>query len=152
MILSLDVATKCGWALGNLTTMEASGVWDFSIKRDESSGMRLVRFKSKLNEFFSTRKIDLVTFERSSGMHKAPIIVQSELHGVLKLVCEDLGIKYKAYSAQEIKRFATNKGRANKDDMRVALSAKHNILKLDDNEIDAIWILKLAQKDFEYGI
>ena len=152
MILSLDVATKCGWALGNLTTMEASGVWDFSIKRDESSGMRLVRFKSKLNEFFSTRKIDLVTFERSSGMHKAPIIVQSELHGVLKLVCEDLGIKYKAYSAQEIKRFATNKGRANKEVMKEALFNKHGINLEDDNEIDAIWILKLTQKDFEYGI
>ena len=41
MILSLDVATKCGWALGDLTTIEASGVWDFNIKRDESSGMRL---------------------------------------------------------------------------------------------------------------
>ena len=152
MILSLDVATKCGWALGNLTTMEASGVWDFSIKRDESSGMRLVRFKSKLNEFFSTRKIDLVTFERSSGMHKAPIIVQSELHGVLKLVCEDLGIKYKAYSAQEIKRFATNKGRANKEVMKEALFNKHGINLEDDNESDAIWILKLTQKDFEYGI
>ena len=152
MILSLDVATKCGWALGNLTTMEASGVWDFSIKRDESSGMRLVRFKSKLNEFFSTRKIDLVTFERSSGMHKAPIIVQSELHGVLKLVCEDLGIKYKAYSAQEIKRFATNKGRANKEVMKEALFNEHGINLEDDNEIDAIWILKLTQKDFEYGI
>jgi Holliday junction resolvasome RuvABC endonuclease subunit len=152
MILSLDVATKCGWALGDLTAIEASGVWDFSVKKDESSGMRLVRFKTKLHELFSTRKIEMVTFERSAGMHKAPIIVQSELHGVLKIVCEDLGIKYKAYSATEVKKFATDKGNANKDAMRGALSAKHNILKLDDNEIDAIWILKLTQKDFEYGI
>ncbi len=152
MILSLDVATKCGWALGDLTTIEASGVWDFNIKRDESSGMRLVRFKTKLHELFSTRKIELVTFERSAGMHKAPIIIQSELHGVLKLACEDLGIKYKAYSAQEIKRFATGKGNSNKIAMGKALFEKHGISLSDDNEVDAIWILKLTQKDFEYGI
>jgi len=152
MILSLDVATKCGWALGDLTTIEASGVWDFSVKKDESSGMRLVRFKTKLHELFSTRKIELVTFERSAGMHKAPIIVQSELHGVLKVVCEDLGIKYKAYSAKEIKKFATDKGNSNKNVMKEALFNKHGIHLEDDNEIDAIWILKLTQKDFEYGI
>ena len=114
--------------------------------------MRLVRFKTKLHELFSTRKIELVTFERSAGMHKAPIIVQSELHGVLKVVCEDLGIKYKAYSAKEIKKFATDKGNANKEAMMLALFNKHGIRKFDDNEVDAIWILKLAQKDFEYGI
>jgi Holliday junction resolvasome RuvABC endonuclease subunit len=152
MILSLDVATKCGWALGDLTTIEASGVWDFSVKKDESSGMRLVRFKTKLHELFKTRKIELVTFERSAGMHKAPIIVQSELHGVLKIVCEDLGIKYKAYSATEVKKFATDKGNANKEAMMLALFNKHGIRKFDDNEVDAIWILKLTQKDFEYGI
>ncbi|MCK5343663.1 MAG: hypothetical protein KAR20_09675, partial [Candidatus Heimdallarchaeota archaeon] len=76
-ILALDVATKTGWC-----NNDADGVWDFSIKRDESSGVRLLRFKAKLKELFNLSKPDLVVFERTSGMHKNSIIVQSELHGV----------------------------------------------------------------------
>ena len=44
-ILSLDIATKTGWA-----TDTTSGVWDLKPKRGESEGMRVVRFKSKVRE------------------------------------------------------------------------------------------------------
>ena len=103
-ILALDVATKTGFACST-----GSGVWDLSPKRDESKGMRLIRFKAKLVEILTSENIQLVCFERSAGRHQNAVIVQSELHGVLKTVCEEMGVEYKAYSASEIKRFATEK-------------------------------------------
>lgn len=139
-ILSLDVATHCGWA-----TKTASGVWDFSIKRDESSGMRLIRFKAKLREIIELESINLVTFERTAGFHKNALIVQAELHGVLKLYLEENNIDYRAFSASEIKKHATGKGNAGKPVMIKAAQDKLGYLGCDDNETDALWILDLTK-------
>ena len=143
-ILALDVATKTGWC-----NNDADGVWDFSIKRDESSGVRLLRFKAKLKELFNLSKPDLVVFERTSGMHKNSIIVQSELHGVLKSFCEDENVDYKAYSAGEIKKYATGKGNASKEMMIKACIDELDIEPVDDNHADAIWLWQLAMEDME---
>jgi Holliday junction resolvasome RuvABC endonuclease subunit len=139
-ILALDVATHCGWC-----TETAHGVWDFSVKRDESSGMRLIRFKSKLCEIISSEKINLVTFERTAGHHKAALIVQAELHGVLKTYCEENKIQYRAFSAGEIKSHATGKGNASKDMMVKAAQEKLGLTTNDDNEADAMWIFSLTK-------
>ena len=139
-ILALDVATHCGWA-----TNTASGVWDFSIKRDESSGMRLIRFKSKLAEIIKLEKINLVTFERSAGFHKSALIIQAELHGVLKIYLEEMSIEYRAFSASEIKKHATGKGNAGKPMMIAAAQQKLSYAGNDDNEADALWILDLTK-------
>jgi len=143
-ILALDVATHCGWC-----TETASGVWDFSIKRDESSGMRLIRFKSKLKELIELENINLVTFERSQGANKSAIIVQSELHGVLKLFLEEKNIEYRAFSPGELKKFATGKGNANKAKMIEAAQDKFGYTGKDDNEADAIIIYHFT-KTFGY--
>ena len=139
-ILALDVATHCGWA-----TATASGVWDLSIKRDESSGMRLIRFKAKLLEILTLENIGLVAFERTSGMHKHAIITQSELHGALKSTLEERNIPYVAYSATEIKKFATGKGNAGKPVMIQAAKDKLGYSGADDNEADALWIYQLCK-------
>lgn len=145
IILALDVATKTGWA-----TKETSGVWNFTPKRDESGGMRLLRFKAKIKEFIALNRPDLVVFERTSGFHKNALIVQAELHGVLKSVLDDEGIDYKAYSAKEIKKHATGKGNANKEDMKQACRDKLNIEPIDDNHADALWIHDLARNDLKF--
>lgn len=141
-ILALDVATHCGWA-----TATASGVWDLSIKKDESSGMRLIRFKAKLKEVCEKERINLVVFERTAGFHKAAIIVQAELHGVLKIYLEENNINYRAYSAAEIKKFATGKGNANKEKMIEAAKNKYCMEIIDDNHADALHIYHLAVSD-----
>ena len=143
-ILSLDIATKTGWC-----TETASGVWDFTLKRDESSGMRLIRFKSKLKEIVELEKINLITFERSQGMHQAAVIVQSELHGVLKLFCEENKIEYRAFSPGEIKKFATGKGNSNKQAMVLAANTKYNVTVIDDNQADAMHIFYLTKSYYQ---
>jgi Holliday junction resolvasome RuvABC endonuclease subunit len=142
-ILALDVATITGWA-----TKTASGTWDLRPKRDESKGMRLIRLRAKLTEICEIENVDLVVFERTSGFHKNAIIVQSEMHGVMKATLEELGIDYRAYSAAEIKKHATGKGNAKKDQMVKAAEEKWPELEIiDDNHADARWLLDLACTD-----
>ena len=144
-ILALDPATKMGWAYSG----GASGTWDLSIRRDESGGMRLVRLKSKLNEFL-TAGVKLLVYE--AARHAAPkmqgaLVVQATLQGVIVLWAEENGIEYRGYSPTEIKKHATGKGNAKKGLMIEAARAKGWDVR-DDNEADALWLLDLAKRDY----
>ena len=143
-ILALDIATVCGFR-----TETASGVWNFNKqKRGDSYGMRLIRFKSSIKEILDLEEIDVVVYERPAGMFKSSIIVASEMIGVLIALCEERQIQYTAYSATEIKKFATGKGNAKKEDMiKAAIALGFN--PADDNEADAIHLYNLAKKDLE---
>jgi Holliday junction resolvasome RuvABC endonuclease subunit len=140
-ILSLDIATNTGWK-----TETTSGVWNLKPARGESEGMRVVRFKSKVKEMIDLEGITVVAYERPAGMHKASIMVASEMVGVLKDLCIEKGVDLACYSATEIKKFATDKGNANKEQMiEAARSLGYN--PKDDNEADAIHLYLLAKKD-----
>ena len=138
----MDIATVTGFA-----TETASGVWDFNkMKRGDSYGMRLIRFKAALREIIELENIDIVVYERPAGQFKSSIIVASEMIGVLIALCEERGIQYTAYSATEIKKFATGKGNAKKQDMiDAAIALGFN--PEDDNQADAIHLYNLAKKD-----
>ena len=140
-ILALDIATKTGWK-----TKTASGVWDLKVNRGESESMRVVRFRAKVKELIELEKIDLVAYERAAGMYKSSIIVESEMIGVLKLLCNELNIDLACYSATEIKKFATGKGTAKKEAM-IEAAKELGYNPKDDNEADAIHIYRLCEKD-----
>lgn len=143
-ILAIDQATKTGWCVSR----EIYGEWDLSIKKDESSGMRLVRFESKLREVIKLRDINLVVYERVAGRFKNAIITSAEIVGVMKKVLEELNIPYRAYSAKEIKGFATGNGNASKDMMIKAVKKKYGIEVKSDNIADAIHIWNLADSEY----
>lgn len=144
-ILALDPATHCGYAVNRALY----GVWDLTPKRDESAGMRLIRLRSKLNEILISEKINLVVFERPGGQHKNAIIVQSEIQGQIKTVCEDHHIEYRAYSSQEIKKYATGKGNCGKPAMIKAANDKLGYPGKNDNEADALWLFEIANRDYK---
>jgi Holliday junction resolvasome RuvABC endonuclease subunit len=144
-MLALDIATHCGWAISR----SVYGVWNLSPKRDESAGMRLIRFRAKLNEVIKSENINLVVFERPGGRHVGAVIVQSELQGQVKVVCEDLQIPYRGYSSQEIKKFATGKGNSGKPAMIAAAQSQLNYPGENDNEADALWLLELAKSEYK---
>jgi len=146
-ILALDIGTKMGWA----HSCGVSGVWDLSVRRDESGGMKLIRLRSKLNEIYNSEGIELVVFE--AVRHAAPgmqgaLVVGAELQGVLKVWCEVDGIEYRGYSPSEIKKHATGKGNTNKQMMLDLAREKWGHIE-DDNEADAKWLLDLAQLQIE---
>ena len=140
-ILALDIATTTGWK-----TETASGVWKLRQKKDDSTGMKLVRLKSYLKELIELERIELVAYERPAGMFKSAIISESELIGVVLLLCEELSLQCTAYSPTEIKKFATGKGNAKKIDM-IAKAVELGYNPADDNEADAIHLYLLAKKD-----
>jgi Holliday junction resolvasome RuvABC endonuclease subunit len=111
--------------------------------------MRLIRFKSKLKELIELEQVNLIVFERSQGFHQNAVIVQSELHGILKLYCEESGIEYRAFSPGEIKKHATGKGNAKKEAMVKAAQEKYGYLGKDDNEADAIHLFHLAKSFYQ---
>lgn len=140
-LLALDIATKTGWR-----TATSSGVWDLKPNRGESSGMRVVRFKSKVKELIDLEGITQISYERPAGLHKSSIMVASEMIGVLMDLCIELGVEYASYSASEIKKFATGAGNANKEKMiRAAIDLGFNVI--DDNHADAIHLYNLTIKD-----
>lgn len=142
-ILALDIATKTGWK-----TATTSGVWDLKPNRGESEGMRVVRFKSKVKEIIDLEEIGIVAYERPAGMHKASIMVASEMVGVLKDLCIEKGVELACYSANEIKKDATGKGNAGKAEM-IQAAINLGFTPKDDNEADAIHLYLLAKKDLK---
>ena len=140
-ILALDIATKTGWK-----TKTASGVWDLKCNIGESESMRVVRFRAKVKELIELEDIDLVAYERAGGMFKGAIIVESEMIGVLKLLCNEKNVDMACYSATEIKKFATGKGNVKKEAM-IEAAKELGYNPKDDNEADAIHIYRLCEKD-----
>ena len=139
-ILSLDIATKTGWA-----TNTSSGVWNLKVNKGESYGMKLIRFKAKVKELIQLEDIELVVYEKPSGRFIRAVASVSEMVGVLIELCEDLGVEYTSYTVSEIKKHATGKGNANKSMMVNSAKEKFDIEIIDDNHADALWILDKAK-------
>lgn len=146
-ILAIDQASNCGWCCGD----NLYGCWDFRTRKDESAGMKMIRFRSKLREVIEAERIELVVYERVAGQHAAAIIHSAKMVAIIETMCEELGIQYIAYSAGEIKRFATGKGNANKLAMIEAAKKKHGYEGDNDNEADAIFIYQLAKANYNHG-
>jgi crossover junction endodeoxyribonuclease RuvC len=150
-ILALDPATQCGWALGEGRELVASGTWDFSTRRDESTGMKLLRLESKLVETHKAG-LDLVVFEAArNAMPKmqGALVHQAKLQAIIERYVQRHDIAARGYSPSEIKLFATGKGNAGKPAVIAAAKARFGYHGDDDNEADAICLLHLAIQ--EYG-
>ncbi|QOK95173.1 crossover junction endodeoxyribonuclease RuvC [Ralstonia pseudosolanacearum] len=149
-ILALDLGTKTGWALQHLDGSIASGMQDFKPKRFEGGGMRYLRFKRWLNELkLACTDINVVYFEevrRHAGVDAAHIY--GGLLGHLGAWCEHHNIPYIGVPVGTIKKHATGKGNASKDEM-IASVCKRGHEPSDDNEADALAILYWAAETQE---
>lgn len=158
-ILALDFATITGWA----HSAGLSGVWDFRIKKDESSGMRLVRFQAKLREVLKAYDTELIVFEAvsvgSGGKGKKAnmdgVKLQSKMQAMIETLVEETeGLEHRSYNLSEIKAFAIpQKGR--KRDKTAMLDAARerwpDVDVIDDNHADALWLLELCKSDLGIG-
>lgn len=147
-ILSLDMATKTGWATNIYS--KRSGVIEFQIKRGESPGMRFLRCRSWLNEMWKllNSKIDLIVYEQAH--HRG---------GAATAVCVGLSTEVLAFAAEHnietmpvhtatLKKFATGNGRASKVDMINAAKTK-GWSPGDHNKADAQLLLEYALSELD---
>jgi Holliday junction resolvasome RuvABC endonuclease subunit len=144
-ILAIDPATKCGWA----HSCGMGGTWDISIRRDESAGMRLIRLRGKMEEIRTSVGVDLCVFEaaRNAGPKmQGALVVGAMLQSVIMTWAIDNQIEYRGFSPTEIKKYATGKGNAGKEDMvAAAITRWPDVDFVDHNHADATWMLSLAQ-------
>lgn len=145
-ILAIDPGTKCGWAVHRNGKLEFSGVWDLKIQRHEGEGIRWIRFRKFLDLLDN---IDLVAFEevrRHAGVTAAH--VYGAMVATITAWAETYKIQYVSVPVGTIKKFATGKGNADKEQMIEACVNKLNKQPIDDNEADALWILEWAKESY----
>lgn len=141
-ILALDLGTTTGWALLHLDGTITSGTEHFKPQRFEGGGMRFLRFKRWLAELLSTSgHINAVFFEevrRHAGVDAAH--AYGGFMGHLTAWCEHHNIPYQGVPVGTIKKHATGKGNAGKDDMILSVRQRGHD-PVDDNEADALALL-----------
>lgn len=151
-ILALDMATKTGWAYRGRDGSVISGVQKFELRRGESSGMRLVRFRKWVAELLSDSAVDLIAYEQPiayPGRANAAR-VGFNLEGVLLALIGSMeGLDYTNVTPSELKKHATGRGNANKDLMKQAAFNRWQKVPADDNEADALCLLAWAIDETE---
>jgi Holliday junction resolvasome RuvABC endonuclease subunit len=148
-IMTLDLGTLTGWcvAMGPFAPEPrtwASGCQDFRGTRYEGGGMRFLRFKSWLTQMKNTSRIEAIAFEevrRHAGTDAAH--VYGGFLAILTAWCEHHQIPYIGVPVGTIKKHATGKGNASKDDMIEAAATRGPCCQRtkDDNQADAVCLM-----------
>jgi len=147
-ILSLDMATKTGWAYSVSSEYIASGVENFRKRTGESQGMIFIRFRNWLAHFLEENKTDMICYEQSHQRGRAATEMANGLLAVLKMEADTAGIQFTSVHSATIKKFATGRGNAPKGLMMSAFRGRHGREPVDDNEADAYWLLAYAINEF----
>ena len=145
-ILALDLGTTMGWALRNAGVIQ-HGFISFKGHRYEGGGMRYLRFGRWLSEVAASAEVSAVYFEevrRHAGVDAAH--VYGGLLATLTAWCESRDIPYQGVPVGTIKKHATGKGNASKEQVIAAMRALGHPVA-DDNEADALALLHWAMAE-----
>ena len=144
-ILALDLGTTTGWALRGSDGHITSGSESFRPQRFEGGGMRYLRFRRWISEVQeSVSEIQFLYFEevrRHVGVDAAH--AYGGFLATLTAWCEHHQIPYQGVPVGTIKKHATGKGNASKDEMVASIRARGH-QPVDDNEADALALLHWA--------
>ena len=144
-ILALDLGTTTGWALRGSDGTITSGSTSFRPQRFEGGGMRFLRFKRWLADLKDmTGGIDALHFEE---VRRHVSTDAAHAYGgflaTLTAWCEHYQIPYQGVPVGTIKKHATGKGNASKEQVIAAMTARGHAPR-DDNEADALALLHWA--------
>lgn len=176
-VVGLDLATTTGYAFrthdrvtGEPTGPLYLGLWDLSAGQYDSGAIRfarLRRFLLELNPSLVLMEDAKVQMSDLGGpkfrVHALMLtaLKSSELFGALKGTvaawCEEFGVPCQSYNVKAIKKFATGKGNASKEDMIHACNAKFEstlVAKEDgtDNAADAAFIYQMGVEQVLPGL
>jgi Holliday junction resolvasome RuvABC endonuclease subunit len=148
-LLALDLATQTGWA------RLASGITDHGSESfhrktgrkrtaDEHEGTPYLRFFQWLKVRLHEDKPDAIIYERPGHFASAAAAFMAcGLRGILYQTAAHYGIPIIAYSPSAVKKWATGKGSADKDAMKIAAQSLSNGDAFsDDNAADAYLLLR----------
>jgi hypothetical protein len=146
-ILALDLGQNTGWALRDGRGLITSGTQQFKPGRFEGGGMPLLRFVSWLDGLRrAAEPLGGVFFEEVRA-HKGTAAAHAygAFLGHLSAWCESNGVPYQGIPVATIKRDATGRGNAGKEEViRAMRSAGFD--PRDDNEADALALLRCVER------
>lgn len=137
IVAFFDLGTTCGFAVGepgNIT----SGDWELKPSRFESWGMRLIKFRRRLEELHAGFDFRVVGYEEvrfHAGVDAAHCY--GALMGVLQVYCLEKGVPFEGVPVGTIKKFWTGKGNARKPQM-IEAARQRGFEPASDNEADAL--------------
>jgi Holliday junction resolvasome RuvABC endonuclease subunit len=138
-VLALDLGTKCGWA-----TYTNGSIQCGTVKFD--AGNRFASFNDTLCAIHKDHPLSAIAYEhvhRHAGTQAAH--VYGGFWGILSMFSGANVVPLIAIGVGTIKKHATGKGNASKDQMIAAATAKWPDMAIpDDNAADALWILDWA--------
>lgn len=140
-ILALDLGTTTGWAMMRADGV-VSGSQSFKSGRFEGGGMRFLKFRRWLDALRADGEIKEVAYEevrRHLGVDAAHAYGGYLAH--LTAWCEHYRIPYQGVPVGTIKKHATGKGNASKEEM-IQAAVRDGHSPVDDNEADALHLLR----------
>lgn len=141
--MTLDLGSRCGWAIGKANEV-VSGVWDIAPRRGESPGMRYIRLRSLLQKMRAAYPdIGVVYYEQAHHRGGAATEYAVGCVATVQAWCAEHGVEFGAVHTATIKKHATGRGNASKDEM-IAVAKARGHQPADDNEADALALLHYA--------
>jgi len=134
-ILALDPAKLCGWAHSS----GRSGVHNLGSHVPHAELYFFLKYFGQPYDLLAAEDAVLGShFFRTQGVH-------SEYRGILRLVAQQKKIDLVLVNPASLKAWATNSGRANKQQMIRAAKTQFGITFRSEDECDAFWVLKYVQ-------
>lgn len=139
-ILALDPGTSCGWAVSD----GPSGTWNLTPARGDSPGMRYIRLRARLEEVRQAHPdLGLVAYEQAFQVGRKAVEIYDGIITHVQSFCAEHHIEHTTVFASTLKKWATGKGNASKQEMRSAWYRRAGEIwtHQGEDEIDALWIL-----------
>lgn len=150
-ILGIDPGSRCGWALYDTVSKEflVSGVWDLTPPRGCSPGVRYLRLRSRLAEVLEAYpEIDVLAVEAAHHRGGAATEYAIGIVTHCQAWAAEQGVEVLQVRATTVKRVATGRGNASKDEMMDAAEAMWKGVHFrSDDEADARWIAVAAAEE-----
>lgn len=144
MILALDLGTKTGWAVKDRDGQISSGTFCVTVKKNNHPATRWIEFRKHINLLLENYNVNTVIYEQvfnHAGIRASHVYGAYE--AILVETCFIRNCELKGVGVGTVKKFATGRGNASKDQMIEA--ARHfGFDPVDHNQADAIHILRYA--------
>jgi crossover junction endodeoxyribonuclease RuvC len=144
-LLSLDLATKSGFCVGNTPDVERFGTHVLP-SSGEDVGKFLSSFDKWLREFLFAERVTFVCFEAPVLPRRTTVATVRKLMaiaGLTEMICAQIGLSCREANLSTVKKFWTGDGRADKAAM-MKMARVYGFEPADDNQADALALFHYA--------
>jgi len=139
-VIGIDPGMTTGWAYTTNSNIVIAGSWD--LKKDESH--ELVALFRNMCELIDKVVPDIVCYEEPVARGMAARSLNRQM-GVIILACEVCAVAHYPVNPGTLKKHATGRGNATKEEMAEALWGKGGYRADDHNAVDAHWLADYAR-------